>query len=384
MPSAPTFSRRTRRGYFVAVLLAALAIISAASLVGRCFVWNLSSSLPRGLYVLDRSAAPRRGTVVSFQPPPAVAALIVRRAYLPPGVSLIKVVVALPSDSVRVDESTVSVNGRVLGPVARCDSAGRVLVPFLFDGQVPTGYAFVATTAPLSFDSRYFGFVPLSSLTVAERVDLLAIVLACSLHPDDTLVTTLVDVQSGGNIYFVGDLATLKTNDTLTSSEAALRFAEELRRHGGRPAVGLLGVPLDWAYRYGRSPIELFDGCTNIAVATAAFAEYQDRCSPNRPHADRPRSGGRRRRGRRTFEASVTRSCILALFARDLGLASTPAAILSRIVPGQGPKRVEIIGASPQRSGVFAEGAGNAAPADAGRTSLPIFLDPPANAVEPR
>ncbi|MEP6655004.1 MAG: hypothetical protein ABJA82_16695, partial [Myxococcales bacterium] len=95
-------------------------------------------------------------------------------------------------------------------------------------------------------------------------MDVLAVIFACSLHPDDALVGTLIDVQSGGNVYFVGDLSTLKTNESLASADAAHRFAEDLRRHGGRPAVGLLGIPLDWSARYGRAPIELFNGCTNV------------------------------------------------------------------------------------------------------------------------
>ena len=83
-------------------------------------------------------------------------------------------------------------------------------------------------------------------------MDILAIILACSLHPDDQLVRALIDVQSGGNVYFVGDLATLQSKDSLGSVEEALRVADDIRQYGGRPAVGLLGVPLDWASRYGR------------------------------------------------------------------------------------------------------------------------------------
>lgn len=170
MPRGLAISQRRRAAHVLAVLLAALVIILGTSLVARLFVWNLSPSLPRGLYVQALRATPRRGAVVSFRPPPGAAALIARRSYLPPGASLLKIVVALPGDNVRVGKRLVSVNGRVLGAVASVDSAGRVLVPFFFDGRVPAGHAFVATTARLSFDSRYFGFVPLSSLTVVEPV----------------------------------------------------------------------------------------------------------------------------------------------------------------------------------------------------------------------
>jgi conjugative transfer signal peptidase TraF len=167
-PSAPS-SRRSFRATWLAFAWA-IALSAVAVAVAPSFVWNLSPSLPRGLYLRDRGAAPRRGALVSFAPPARVASLIAARAYLPPGASLLKIVVALPGDTVELDERSFSVNGQRLGPVAPRDSRGRDLTPFVFTGTVPDGVAFVATTAPLSFDSRYFGPVPISSLTVVVPV----------------------------------------------------------------------------------------------------------------------------------------------------------------------------------------------------------------------
>ena len=164
MASAP--ASRMARGHLFAVLLAAAILIAAASAIASLLVWNLSASLPRGLYRREPAVVPRRGAVVCFPPPPAAAALIAERAYLPPGASLLKVIVALPGDRVCIDDGSFRANGEGFGPVARHDSAGRDLAPFRFCGVVPAGSAFVATRAPLSFDSRYFGPVPLSSLTV--------------------------------------------------------------------------------------------------------------------------------------------------------------------------------------------------------------------------
>jgi type IV secretory pathway protease TraF len=124
-------------------------------------------SLLRGLYHLEPAAPPIRGAIVSFQPPARAGALIAARAYLPPSASLLKVVVALTGDGVCIDEVTFAVNGRLVGAVASRDSAGRALVPFWFCGAVPEGQALGATRARLSFDSRYFGPVPLASLTFA-------------------------------------------------------------------------------------------------------------------------------------------------------------------------------------------------------------------------
>jgi len=76
----------------------------------------------------------------------------------------------LPGDGVCIDDASFTVNGRFFGLVVSRDSAGRALVPFRFCAAVPEGQPFVATRARLSFDSRYFGPVPLASLTVAVPV----------------------------------------------------------------------------------------------------------------------------------------------------------------------------------------------------------------------
>jgi len=209
-------------------------------------------------------------------------------------------------------------------------------------------------------------------------VDVLAIILACSLHPDDALVRALVDVQSSGNTFFVGDLATLKTNDGLASADAALRYAEDLARHGGRPAVGLLGVPLSWAARYGRSPIELFDGCTDVAIATAAFAEYQARCAPARLRAPRDRVRvPRSPRRPRPPDVAIYRACVLSRFASDLGLTATPEALLRRLAATAGSSSDHGGDAPCERSLLFVDSADDERREAQRRPKSHIFLDTP-------
>jgi len=128
---------------------------------------NETPSAPIGLY-RRTSRAPARGELVVFPIPVEVRALVAERSYLPPlGRFLLKSLVALPGDYLCF-RNGFELNGKVLSPVLRTDAHGRSLTPSPFCGIVPEGFGGVAAPAPISrsFDSRYFGVVPLASMTV--------------------------------------------------------------------------------------------------------------------------------------------------------------------------------------------------------------------------
>jgi conjugative transfer signal peptidase TraF len=158
--------RSDRLTTLLLVALVSFSVCAAAVLAARRCVWNLTPSVPRGLYLRRGDARVTVGATVVLPVPPRARSLVIERHYLPPGAALMKRVVALPGDRVCLDGETYLVNGRALARVRHVDSRGRSLPLYRFCGQVPPGRAFLATTEPLSFDSRYFGPVDLSTLAV--------------------------------------------------------------------------------------------------------------------------------------------------------------------------------------------------------------------------
>jgi conjugative transfer signal peptidase TraF len=158
------------RTLLLAVLIAGSAIVSARHLATH-FTFNLTTSMPVGLYWLSPMRPPLRGSAVDISPPASVRALIAQRAYLPPGCHLLKRVVAVAGDRVCTDGGLYVVNDQVRGSIATEDVGGRPLPrPFPFCGEVPSGLAFIAGNGTSSIDSRYFGPIPIDTLTTAVPV----------------------------------------------------------------------------------------------------------------------------------------------------------------------------------------------------------------------
>ena len=153
--------RLARRALFVVLWLAlTLALVFSAG-----FRFNPTPSLPKGIYRLA-PGAPEKNDLVSFCLEGEFADLALERGYLEPGSCpsglrpLLKRLAGLPGDF--FDPASF--------PIRSVDSHGRSMSPALVPGVVPSGMALVLADHPGSFDSRYFGFVPLDSLQRVEPV----------------------------------------------------------------------------------------------------------------------------------------------------------------------------------------------------------------------
>jgi conjugative transfer signal peptidase TraF len=132
---------------------------------------NGSPSLPVGFYMTSSEPGAK---LVEFCAAEPFASLALSRGYRDPGVCsdggapLLKPVVARVGDVVDVSVAGIAVNGRLLPNTAplRADTKGRPLTSWPSGRYtVQPGFVWLASSySRRSFDSRYFGPVPISSI----------------------------------------------------------------------------------------------------------------------------------------------------------------------------------------------------------------------------
>ena len=147
-----------------------LAVPCALVLVGCLahtagFRINPTPSLPKGLYRLVEGSL-GKGDLVTFCLQGEFAELALQRGYLQAGSCpsslrpLLKRLAGLPGDYIEADALAIR----------SVDSQGRHMPSVVQSGVIPSGMAFLLADHAGSFDSRYFGFVPLESLQRVQAV----------------------------------------------------------------------------------------------------------------------------------------------------------------------------------------------------------------------
>jgi len=175
--TAEKCSRRRRNGIWtlLALTLAAGLVLAVHALGVRI---NWTSSMPLGLY-RELPARLERGAVVLICLPEEVAQLGRQRRYLPlgdcpEGVSpIVKEIAAIAGDEIALQENSLAVNGVVVDRTGlrSTDSLGRPLDHaqlgrrLVGDGEVWV----LGIERSRSWDSRYFGAVPVESIVASAK-----------------------------------------------------------------------------------------------------------------------------------------------------------------------------------------------------------------------
>jgi conjugative transfer signal peptidase TraF len=147
------FASRSSRVFGLAALLAVGAL--------PWYRVNVTSSAPRGVWrMLAVPPVVEKGMWVTLPAPASV------KAWAPHWANLLKPVAAVAGEPVCVTRDTLWIRGESFGRVLKQDAEGTPL-PRLREGcvVVAAGTVFLASAAPQSLDSRYFGSVPVAALT---------------------------------------------------------------------------------------------------------------------------------------------------------------------------------------------------------------------------
>lgn len=151
---------RARRRLALLALSAPAAVALAASAFRTLpvlLLWNVSASVPPGLYAVRHDRPVRSGDLVAAAIPGTVRQLAASRRYLPADVPVVKRVAAGPGDRVCARGPEIRINGRPAALRRRRDPSGRPMPWWTGCRRLGPGQLFLLADSALSFDGRYFG-----------------------------------------------------------------------------------------------------------------------------------------------------------------------------------------------------------------------------------
>jgi conjugative transfer signal peptidase TraF len=151
----------------LAVMLVGIAVLVAPVVAEPVplYVWNVSESVPLGLYRLRPADKLFVTELVAVQPPEPLATFLDLNGYLPVGIPMLKRVLALPGQTVCRSGRSISVDKIDMGEARERDSRGRPLPVWHGCRVVGEDELFLMNwQSEDSLDGRYFGPIAASSV----------------------------------------------------------------------------------------------------------------------------------------------------------------------------------------------------------------------------
>lgn len=162
---------KSYRGFVVIGIAAAVigAVRIAYEFFGPPLIIQYTPSEPKGVYWVELHPPEgyKRSDLVRLPVPTPFQKLVwVERQWVRHGDPLVKGVGALAGDEVCADDQVMKINGVVVGPIFTVDSLQRPMPVIRGCYTVSEGYFLpLSTYIEKSFDGRYIGEQPLSSIT---------------------------------------------------------------------------------------------------------------------------------------------------------------------------------------------------------------------------
>ena len=153
----------SRRYWLAGGAAVALTLASVVLPERSVLIWNVSASVPTGLYWLVSDEPLQIGHCVAIRPVPQIRQWMATRGYLPPGVPLIKRVAALNGQQVCRFRHGITIDGKLVALARARDTLGRPLPVWSGCHTLGSDMFFALNEHRAdSLDGRYFGPMPRS------------------------------------------------------------------------------------------------------------------------------------------------------------------------------------------------------------------------------
>ena len=154
----------------LATLGSAVLELSGSGDGAPSYIWNVSESVPVGLYRLQPVERLSVTELVVIRPPEPLGTFLDLNGFLPIGVPMLKRILALPGQTVCRTGLTVAVDDIEMGQARKRDARGRPLPVWQGCLVLSGDEIFVMNWQSAdSFDGRYFGPIP-SSAVIGEAI----------------------------------------------------------------------------------------------------------------------------------------------------------------------------------------------------------------------
>lgn len=150
----------------VTFLIICVIVQMTIEILPNIFYLNITSSLPKGIYVRIPGKECRRGDYIVYEPPEDIKNLIIKNGWGDGKRDFLKKVGGIEGDKYSVDVATLTfeIEGRYVGRVYETDNVGNELPKLRGEYKVPKGYVLPIATGARSYDGRYSGVVATSRI----------------------------------------------------------------------------------------------------------------------------------------------------------------------------------------------------------------------------
>ena len=148
-----------------ATIVCAATVVQIAAPPNPLVLYNPSESAPVGWYRIDADGAVKRGAMVAAYAPDEARLLAHERGYLPSHIPLIKTVWAVAGEEICSEGGVIRAPNRPDIYALAQDGSGREMPVWTGCIVLRSDEIFlVSTDVQTSFDSRYFGPVPVKNV----------------------------------------------------------------------------------------------------------------------------------------------------------------------------------------------------------------------------